>query len=223
MDFLSMLQSVDALFPIGAFTLSNGLESYVRMNDIKNIEQAEEYLTDMIKFLPFNDLGLLYLSFQNHDKKDKIQELDRICGAIKIAAEVRKGSNKTGIRFMKMQETLGKSKSLALYQNMVVNHEADGYYPIALGLFASDKKMDLDLLLCMYSYSILSSSVNTLVKLVPLSQMKGQVMLSRCLEKIEDALETVKQITKEDLGISGTANVIRCMQHETLYSREYMS
>ena len=43
-SFLKLLQSVDAFFPIGAFTLSNGLEDYVVRDRIRSEKELSEYL-----------------------------------------------------------------------------------------------------------------------------------------------------------------------------------
>ena len=75
----------------------------------------------------------------------------------------------------------------------------------------------------MYGYSVLSSIINNAVKLVPLSQMEGQRILFEQLDVLEEAVLRAKQIRVEDLGVSGCAYDIHCMNHEYLYSRQYMS
>ena len=42
--FMKIMQSVDAFFPIGAFTLSNGLESYVLEDWIRTPEDLKHWL-----------------------------------------------------------------------------------------------------------------------------------------------------------------------------------
>ena len=43
---LYMLQICDSLFPIGAFTLSNGLETYVQRGVVHSPETLAAYLAD---------------------------------------------------------------------------------------------------------------------------------------------------------------------------------
>lgn len=78
-------------------------------------------------------------------------------------------------------------------------------------------------MLSMYGYSILSAIVNNGVKLVPLSQMDGQRVLFQALEGLENAVVRALHVKTEELGISGSAFEIHCMDHEQLYSRQYMS
>lgn len=42
--FLNILQSVDAFFPVGAFTLSNGLEDYVIGERLTGSDELRQYL-----------------------------------------------------------------------------------------------------------------------------------------------------------------------------------
>ncbi len=78
-------------------------------------------------------------------------------------------------------------------------------------------------MLSMYGYSVISAIVNNGVKLVPLSQMEGQKVLFQMLEGLEKAVERAGNVAMEELGVSGSAFEIHCMNHEYLYSRQYMS
>lgn len=50
MGFLGMMQSLDAFFPVGAFTLSNGLEDYVLRDRIQNGKDLENYIQGFFRF-----------------------------------------------------------------------------------------------------------------------------------------------------------------------------
>ena len=75
----------------------------------------------------------------------------------------------------------------------------------------------------MYAYSNISSIANNAVKLVPLSQMEGQKVLYDNLAGIVSAVEKAENVFMDDLGIAGSMYEIHCMNHEKLYSRQYMS
>mgnify|MGYP004571421817 FL=1 len=75
----------------------------------------------------------------------------------------------------------------------------------------------------MYGYSVISAIVNNAVKLVPLSQLGGQRILFEEMEKLTEAAEKAMKTETEMLGVSGAAYEIHCMNHEHLYSRQYMS
>ena len=63
-NLLRMMQSVDAFFPIGAFTLSNGLEDYVIRERITSTQELREYLEGFLQIFHYNDfLNLLMDEF----------------------------------------------------------------------------------------------------------------------------------------------------------------
>ena len=223
--FLNMMQAVDAFFPVGAFTLSNGLETYVQQEVFRTTADLEKYLDDYLRLLPKNDLGLMYLAWQFRDQKDKLQQLDWLSAAAKPAKEIREGSRKVALRLLKAIEKMddGLTGGLAWYYREIQAKVLDGSHPIVLGFYAADLAMDIETALGMYGYSILSAIVNNAVKLVPLSQMEGQKILNRYLSKLHEAVREAMTVNMAQIGVSGCAWDIRCMQHQWLYARLYMS
>ena len=65
--------------------------------------------------------------------------------------------------------------------------------------------------------------VTNCVKTVPLSQTAGQRLLYQSQAFFQELLEHLEALTEEDLCLSMPGFDIRCMQHEGLYSRIYMS
>lgn len=223
-SFLSMLQSVDAFFPIGAFTLSNGLEDYVVRERITSVIELQEYLAGFLQIFPYNDLGLLALAYHHASEPEYLLRLDAIAGAMKGSSEVRIGSVKMCSRYLKARVAMDDCNgALHWYKEQMAQNEAIGFHPIALGIYAASIDIEEERLLDMYAYSVVSAIVNNAVKLVPLSQMEGQKLLFESLEHLQAVTEAAKQVNLEDLGIAGTACEIHCMNHEKLYSRQYMS
>ena len=223
-NFLKMMQTVDAFFPIGAFTLSNGLEDFVIRDVLCNSRDLEEYLEGFLTTLPYQDLGLISLAFDNASCLEKIKELDAVAGAIKPAKEVRLGSIKMATRFHKARLSMNDcDEFLQGYIGMIEKKECKGYHPIALGIYGKSLDMDKNQLLLMYGYSLISAIVNNAVKLVPLSQLDGQRVLFNKLSKLEEIVDKAMKVDEKMLGITGASYDLHCMLHEKLYSRQYMS
>lgn len=220
-----MLQVCDSYFPIGAFTLSNGLETYIQKTLISDVYGLNKYLKSFLTIFPYNDLGFMGYSKKFSDNNDisDILELDLLCSATKTPKEVRQGSIKTCARFIKAQEYIKSSPMLLEYKKMIDNRKCEGHYCIALGIFTKEKSIDLKLAMAMYTYTTLSAIVNNTAKMVPLSQMAGQKSLNEILVQIPNVVEKAINIDYNELGISGVGFDIRASQHEQLYSRLYMS
>lgn len=223
-SFLKLLQSVDAFFPIGAFTLSNGLEDYVLRERIATAEELSQYLEGFLQIFPYNDLGLVSLVYRHAGDKEFLVRLDRMAGAMKSAKEVRIGSSRMCSRYVKAREAMGDcTGGLLWYKEQIKEKKALGFMPVALGIYAAELDFPEEELLTMYGYSTISAIVNNAVKLVPLSQLEGQRVLFEHLEGLSGAVKKAMDAEISDIGISGTAYEIHCMNHEHLYSRQYMS
>lgn len=216
---LRVMQAFDSLFPVGAFTMSNGMETYTQKNIVKDTESLFCYMQACLYAMKTNDLGFAAKSALGHD----IAELDEICDASKIPSELRNGSRKMCTRFIKTQLQIGRCEKLQEYSELISQKKCAGHYSIAAGLFISDTGADKFTALQMFCYSQLSSLVNHAVKLVPLRQNDGQTALAGIIPCIPDAVSYSMNLDLYDLGISGAGFDLRSMQHEKLYSRIYIS
>lgn len=216
---LSMLQALDSLFPIGTFTLSNGMETYTQKELVKDKESLEKFLSAYIYTLPTSDLGFAAKAAGGDD----IKMLDEICTAAKAPYELRTGSEKLCARFLKAELAMDDHPLLSDYSELIASGECMGHHCIAVGLFIADTKTDMGTGLQMYCYSLLSSMVNHAVKLVPLRQLDGQAALYEAMKLIPCAVERALNVPEDELGISGFGFDLRSMEHEGLYSRIYIS
>lgn len=223
-NLLRMMQSVDAFFPIGAFTLSNGLEDYVIRERITSTQELREYLEGFLQIFHYNDLGIVALAYQYEGKPEYLLQLDALVNAMKSSKEVRTGSVKMCSRYLKAREAMEDCNgTLKWYMEIIKEKKAVGFHSIAVGIYGASLGMAMEDLLSMYGYSVLSAIVNNGVKLVPLSQMEGQKELFQIMDKLEEAVQKAMSVKLEELGVSGSAFEIHCMNHEHLYSRQYMS
>ena len=229
---MHILQICDSLFPVGAFTLSNGLETYVQHDIITSPKGLEEYLHSYISVLPYNELGAAAAAY-NADEKE-LCRLDEIYSAAKTPFEIRSGSEKVTRRFFKICNN-GRESFTGLYKSLTEQGICKGHQCIAYGLYMRDNgieykdgtKVEAEIGpkdgIAVYGYSICSAIVTNCVKLVPLSQLAGQKILGESFELISSASEKALFTDINDIGISGAGFDLRAMQHERLYSRQYMS
>ena len=216
---LKLIQSLDSLFPIGSYTLSNGMETYVQRDIVRDIATLTEHLKAYTCILSYNDLAFAAQAFNGADLK----ALDALCSAVRVPSELRAGSVKQAARFLKLHTELGRYPLLERYVTLIKGGECFGHYSIAMGLFIRELGMDLYEGLELYCYSLLSSMANHAVKLVPLRQLDGQKALMSAFDGIAAAIERAVNADWDDLGISGAGFDIRAMEHERLYSRLYIS
>ena len=107
MDFnkyFLLLQINDALFPIGGYSHSFGLETYIQKNIVTNGEKAKEYILSRINnSIKYTELLGIRLAYNEAEKEniEGLLNIDEILTASKIPSEIRTASLKMGSRFVK--------------------------------------------------------------------------------------------------------------------------
>lgn len=222
-----LLQINDALFPIGAYSHSYGLETYIQKNIVKDIDTVFKYLKCNLKttilYTELLSISLAY-DYAKDNKLNEIIRLEEIINASKIPSEIRLASQKLGSRFIKTVEAIEISTKGQIFNDYIkASKEIQPTHSVAYGVFCSAVGIEKIKAIEGFLYSYTSLTITTCVKSIPLSQTHGQRLLYKSYEIFEEILSILPSLTLKDLCISTPSFDIRCMQHETLYSRLYMS
>jgi len=223
---LSLLQLSDPALPIGGFSHSAGLETYVQAGIVKDKETALEFITAQLsQNILYTDAAFVSFAYNAAQQNNMplVLELDEECTAVKMPKEMRQASHKLGLRLLKIFARSCNNTLVEHYKKAVVATKADGHYSIAFGLTGYALSVPKRELLTAFFYNMAAGMVTNCVKLIPLGQQDGQQILFS-LHQLIDELVTKAMVPDQDLiGLCCTGFDIRCMQHEQLYSRLYMS
>lgn len=233
MDFLEkrkrfwLLQVNDALFPIGAYSHSYGLETYIQKGLVNTPDEAWNFLRRRLLYgFCHNELLSAKLAYQYacEGRGDKLTGLEELLEACRIPREVREAGHKLGSRFVKTIREMDLIYESDMFRNYIEDRKGSFMtHSVAYGVFCSSAGISPEDFLDYYLYAQTSSMVTNCVKTIPLSQTDGQKLLSRSHELFREIMERLDGLTEEDLCVSVPGFDIRCMQHEGLYSRLYMS
>ena len=97
----SLLHISDPTLPIGGYSHSNGLETFIQNKIVHNAATAQEFVENMLKYnLKYNDGAFVKLSYEAAASNDlkAILDLDQECNALKCPREIRQASQKLGVR-----------------------------------------------------------------------------------------------------------------------------
>jgi urease accessory protein len=225
-NLLNLLQLTDPTLPVGGYAHSAGLETYVQKGIVCDTASARQFITQMLtQSLQYTDAAFVSLAYDaawNNDQSCLLQ-LDDDCSAVKLPAEIRQASRKLGMRLMKLFQPICNSVMTDHYKEAVHTKQAMGHYCIAFGLYAQALQIPKADALTGFYYNAAVGMVTNSVKLVPLGQQDGQEILFSLHPLIKQLVENTLQPNRELTGLCCPAFDIRCMQHERLYSRLYMS
>ncbi len=223
---LNLLQLSDPTLPIGGFSHSAGLETYVQQGIVYDASSAKAFVTEMLtQNLQYTDAALMSLTYDavKSNDIDDILALDAECNAVKLPKEMRQASQKLGTRLLKIFQEYCDDRLLDQYKQTIVDKETHGHYCIAFGIIAAIQNIDKQEALTGFYYNAAMGMITNSVKLIPLGQQDGQRLLFAIKPLIGELAERSMRPDKDLIGLCCTGFDIRCMQHEDLYSRLYMS
>ena len=223
---LALLHLTDPTLPIGGYSHSGGLETYVQSGKVCDMKTAEEYVRNMLSMnLQYNDAAFMSLAFSaaRLANMGEIFRLDELCTAYKLPSQIKAASQKLGIRLIKIFKSFYPSDLVDQYEFAINSKQAHGHYCILFGIYASIMNIRLEDAITGFYYNAAVGMITNAVKLIPLGQLDGQEILFRTQLLIQ---ELVPNTLTPDLSMLGRCNTgfdIAAMQHERLYSRLYMS
>ena len=223
---LSLLQLSDPTLPIGGYAHSAGLETYVQQGIVHNRATAKQFVTEMLtRNLQYTDAAFVSLAYDAAEAGDMetILQVDAECTAVKLPKEMRLSSQKLGMRLMKIFQPVSKNNLADDYRTAIEMKGATGHYCIVFGLYAHALHITKQDGLTGFFYNAAAGMVTNSVKLIPLGQQDGQEILFSLQSLIDQLVVNTMVPDKDMLGLCCTGFDIRCMQHERLYSRLYMS
>lgn len=224
---LHLLHLSDPLLPIGGFTHSYGLETYVQKELVNSSSLVKKYLVAYLRhnFL-YNELLAMRLAWEYADKSniEAIVELSNILCAAKGPRELRNAGTKLGLRLIKIIETQLNGEALFIeYLEAVKAGKCESNYCVVYGMAAYLFGIGKEEAMIAISYNTASTIINNCAKLIPISQMDGQKILFEAQAFIEELVEKADKLKPEDTGMCSIGFDIRSMQHERLYTRIYIS
>ena len=104
---LYLLHLCDPSLPIGGFSHSAGLETYVQEGIVKDKNSAKEFVVQQLsQNICYTDAAMVSLAYDAACNKDfqTILDLDTTCTAVKLPMEIRLAGNKLGTRLLKIFE-----------------------------------------------------------------------------------------------------------------------
>lgn len=223
----TLLQINDSMFPIGSFTHSYGLESYVNDGIVCDDDSAAKYAKLMLTHnIFYNDAAFLNKAYRYAKEEGawtKLKELDELATASKAPSEISNASKKLAIRFLKLTCELDEKLSCRKYLSAIEKDTLSGHYSIAFALYAEESGISITSALTAFYYNSINGIVTNCAKMVPISQTVAQKILHDLQDTVADLVKKQSEIPEDEIGMCCIGQEIKCIQHEKQYSRIYIS
>lgn len=225
-NLLALLQLCDTALPIGAFSFSNGLETYTQRGLITDAAALQEWLATLLRhagqgghLLP---VALAYRATTTADWP-QLERLDQLLTAMKHVRELRDASGKMGLGLLRLARQVWPGPALEHLAALRQQGRLAGHHAVVLGVLGHALGITERTTVEAAGYQWLSGMIGAALRLLPLGQTAGQRILSALLLQLPAIADDIDHQGWDDLGSAAPEFDIRAMQHETLHSRLFQS
>jgi urease accessory protein len=223
---LRLFQIHDSAFPIGSYTQTYGMETYIQDDIIRTKEDLIAYCTSFLFHnLVRGDAILIKEAYAAAEEQDveQLLYLEQLCGAMKLAKESRDASINLGRQFIKTVAPLGTDKFLAEWKDRIDSKEIKGHYAILYGIYSATTGVSAQHAVMTYLFASLNGLVQNAVRAVPFGQTAGVQATYGLIGPVTEAAELVSTLTIDDISNNALGIELASMKHEYLFSRMFIS
>ncbi len=194
-------------YPLGSFAYSHGMEVAIQDGRVSSAATLENWVRDILEHgTGRSDAILLHAAYRCVDANAAV-ELDAVARAYSPSAE-------------RLMESIQQGDAFCRTTNAIWPVQLpDLCHPVAVGYSAGQLGLPAVLAAGMYMQAFAANLVSCAVRLVPLGQTEGQMVLHRLASVCSSIGAASAKDSLDDLASSAFAAEIASMQHETLHHR----
>ncbi len=215
---LQLLRLSSQALPIGGYAYSQGLETVCDNGTVNNEESLFAWIKDMcINGLAYLDVPVFARCYDAHVQQDydTVQYWNNYILASRETREVLLEDTQMGASLARLLDSLDiNTQHIDKRQCALVT-----LFSLASVHWKIDKNMALHGLL----WAWCENQVSIGMRLIPLGQTSGQIILSRLMTVMSDCIQHGLSIEEQAIGSSCPGAVMASMQHEEQYSRLFRS
>lgn len=218
---LTLLQLASPALPVGSFSYSEGLETLVTQGVITDAIALEQWLTQELQYGTIRvDAAVLLRCYQAFCEPDqaKLVHWNQWLSATRDCEELRQQSWQMGWALARLLPEL--YPSLAPW---LAACQPECNFAVAFGLAAAQAQIDPEMAIAAYLHSWSTNLINAGIKLIPLGQTIGQVLLLRLQNPILQATTGILALADDHLDSCNWGLSLASMQHQEQYSRLFRS
>ena len=213
-------QMISANLPIGAYSYSTGLEYAVEAGWISSASDVMPWISAQIEHVhTYVDLPALVRLFRawELDSEADIERWNAWLLANRETEELRSEELHQGRALVRLLANLGVPAAKAWASRQ------DASLANAFAMAAVSSEIPLEHLLEGYLWSWVENQMTACIKLVPLGQTQGQMLMWELAEVMDSACNQALQLDDESMGGGLPGVSLSSSLHETQYTRLFRS
>lgn len=219
-QMLSLLQLVSPALPVGAYSYSEGLETLVERGIIKCDRTLKHWLEQELSYgAILLEAAVMVRAYQATAIGDHaaLSYWNNWLSAARETSELRASSWQMGQSLMRLLLAIKPVEA----QHFCLQGECN--YAVSLAIAAALEQIDLKPVILGYLHSWTTNLITAGVKLIPLGQTAGQILLHELHATISEAATKIIILEDDQLSSCSWGLSLASMAHETQYTRLFRS
>ncbi|WP_433393559.1 urease accessory protein UreF [Micromonospora sp. KLBMP9576] len=223
-ETLKLLQFGDSVFPVGAFSFSNGLEMAVQHGAVHDRGSLQDFVRTLTRLAATGD-GVALLA--GH-RAAAAGDLDRIRQADE-AVYLRKINEEMRVMSVRMGRKLAEASTRIVGESLLkkrVDESATGVpvtYPVALGVLFAELGVSEQDAFAAHQYGTASTVLGAAVRLMRVDHLDAQSILYAVNERVADDYHEVRTAGLDDMQTFGPHLDVLAAAHQHTHVRMFMS
>lgn len=220
-NLLCLLQLVSPALPVGAYSYSEGLETLVENKIVNDTHSLKHWLTQELRYGAIRIEAAVMLRAYGAVTAQDLATLsywNNWLSAARETEELRSQSQQMGGSLIRLLKELQP-------QIMPIIKTLDNPYnfAIAFGIAAANWEINSNAAVLGYLHSWVSNLITAGIKLIPLGQTAGQLLLLELQELISAATVEIMNLHDDELSCCSWGLSLASMAHEQQYTRLFRS
>ncbi|MGW4500540.1 urease accessory protein UreF [Micromonospora sp. NPDC004336] len=223
-EALKLLQFGDSVFPVGAFSFSNGLETAVQHGVVHDRATLQEFVRTVTRVAATSDGVAVLVGHRGAvaGDLDRIRQADEAVHLRKVNEEMRTMTTRMG---RKLAEAANRivGESLLRKRAGETGNGVPVTYPVALGVLFAELGVGEEEAFAAHQYGAASMVLGAAVRLMRVDHLDTQSILFAVNEKVADDYRELRTATLDDMqGFAPHLDVL-AGAHQHAHVRMFMS
>jgi len=223
---LAAFRLADSFLPVGANSLSYGLEQFVedgRVADAGDLRALlETYLGQQVGPADLVALRAAHAAAREGDIDD-VCAADRRLGAVTLAAELRESAEQSGARLLSLQRDLRDDPLLERYADRVADGDAPGNHAAVLGAVTAADGIGAERACLVCCHGFVTGLLGAGQRLLPVGHTDAQRALDALRPAVRAAVADSEARTLDDMSSFAPLVDALAAEHERADRRLFMS